>query len=261
MEPSGLISAGSVKRVHVALPVRVSYWNGDVRTAVEMACTCDIHARGARIFGLRNVRHPGELILVERGRNKAWFRVTWIGDAHSGLLGQVGIESASNDKLPWLCELEELDESYSTISHSNSATSNLRPLRGHANRRRAPRFAVTGMADLLKLRGCSAVKGELKEISETGCLLSGPAGMVPGTDLRIDLNIANCELTFRAALRSNHQHRGAGVEFRQLRRGDRPLLESLLRRLAEQQAEDCKWSFESPRPVTLADSESIDYLQ
>lgn len=259
-ESSGLISAEPGKRVHVALPIRVSYWNGEMRTRVEMACTYDIHSRGARIAGLRNVREAGEVITVERGRSKAMFRVSWIGDRDSGLEGQVGIEPITDEKLPWLTELEELNESYCKVptvwaGKRRSGTAS-------GNRRRAQRFTVNGVADLVKPRGCSSLKGELKEISETGCLLAAPAVISPGSDVRLDLNVANCELTFRAALRHTSLQRGVGIEFRQVRRGDRPLLEWLLRKLEKEQAEDKHWGLQVCRPVDLAqESDSIEYLE
>ncbi|MGH9496601.1 MAG: hypothetical protein ACRD3B_16480, partial [Candidatus Sulfotelmatobacter sp.] len=62
----GLLSG---KLIHLALPVRWSLVGGN-RGPAEMACTYDIHPRGARLLSTRNV-NVGDLVLVERGRNKA----------------------------------------------------------------------------------------------------------------------------------------------------------------------------------------------
>ena len=54
------------RRIHVALPVRVTYWDSAIKPCLEMACTYDISEKGARVTGLRNVKTAGEIIAVER---------------------------------------------------------------------------------------------------------------------------------------------------------------------------------------------------
>jgi len=66
------------KVVHLALPVRWSLVGQEGRGSAEMACTYDIHPRGARLLSARKV-NLGDLVMVERGRNKAIVR--WFGPA------------------------------------------------------------------------------------------------------------------------------------------------------------------------------------
>jgi len=68
----------SSKRIHVALPIRVTYWDSEKKPCLEMSCTYDISERGARIGGVRSLKEAGEIIAVERGRGKAFCRVVWI---------------------------------------------------------------------------------------------------------------------------------------------------------------------------------------
>jgi hypothetical protein len=75
------------KVVHLALPVRWSPVGQEGRGPAEMACTYDIHPHGARLLGSREV-HVGDLVLVERGRNKAICQVVWAGHPGSPLRGQ-----------------------------------------------------------------------------------------------------------------------------------------------------------------------------
>jgi len=63
------------KRIHVALPVRITYWDKNKKPGLEMACTYDISTHGARISSLRCIKETGEIVAVERGRNKAFCRV------------------------------------------------------------------------------------------------------------------------------------------------------------------------------------------
>jgi hypothetical protein len=98
------------KRISVAFPVRVTYFDGDSKPRLEMACTYDISAHGARISGLRCVSEAGEILTVERGRSKVFCRVVWIGEADSNLRGQVGIQCAEAGKTLWVAELRDLEE-------------------------------------------------------------------------------------------------------------------------------------------------------
>ena len=64
------------KLVHLALPVRWSLVGQEGRGPAEMACTYDIHPHGARLLSARPV-NIGDLVMVERGRNKAICQVVW----------------------------------------------------------------------------------------------------------------------------------------------------------------------------------------
>jgi hypothetical protein len=66
------------KLVHLALPVRWSLIEQGGRSPIEVACTYDIHPRGARLVSGREV-NVGDLVVVERGRNKAVCQVVWRG--------------------------------------------------------------------------------------------------------------------------------------------------------------------------------------
>ena len=67
------------KRIQLALPIRVTYWDDTQKPCLEIACTYDISEHGARVTGLRCVKEAGEVIAIERGKNKAFCRVVWVG--------------------------------------------------------------------------------------------------------------------------------------------------------------------------------------
>ena len=58
------------KLIHLALPVRLTHMQNGGRGGQELACTYDIHPRGARLLSSRDVK-VGDLITVERGRHKS----------------------------------------------------------------------------------------------------------------------------------------------------------------------------------------------
>jgi hypothetical protein len=219
----------------------VTYWDSENKPCLELACTYDISARGARISGLRCVKGEGEIIAVERGRNKAFCRVVWVGEAGSELRSQVGIQCLETDRLMWEAELRDMEEVYDPIQremklcrlNSMSAT--------NGNRRRQPRFEIQGLAELLK-RGPNAAhtEAELKNLSELGCMLTTNHLLLPGTDLKLVLNIAKYDLSLKGQVRHTASNMGLGVEFHEIRKGDRQILQYLLRKLAERQEQEEK---------------------
>ena len=72
------------KLVHLALPVRLTHMQNGERGGLEMACTYDIHPRGARLLSVREVK-VGDLVTVERGRHKSVCQITWTADPRSAL--------------------------------------------------------------------------------------------------------------------------------------------------------------------------------
>jgi hypothetical protein len=225
------------KRIHVALPVRITYFDADAKPRLEMACTYDISSHGARVTGLRCVKEAGEIVVVERGRSKAYCRVVWIGESSSSLRGQVGIQCVEAEKTLWISELREMEETYDPIVRDtrpcrmNSSADNRR-----GNRRNSPRFAAQGIVELLR-RGAGAnyLDGALKDVSETGCLIATKDAILPGTDLKLVLKIANYDLSIKGQVRHTALDLGLGVEFREIRKGDRAILQHLLRKLAEKE--------------------------
>ena len=235
------------KLIHLALPVRLVHMRNGVRNGTEVACTYDIHPRGARLLTARNVK-VGDLITVERGRQKSVCQVVWAADPHSALRGQFTVECVEGSRIPWEEELRQMEEQYlPVIPGSNKPASNKpgsnKPAgpnlkttmmafdRDEQNRRRRPRYQVEGDADLAEISGGSHLDGRLEQISEYGCLVSAGDLLTPGTGLRLVLNICDVSVALRGHVRYTAQNRAMGVEFQEIRQGDRPLLDYVLNRL------------------------------
>ena len=221
------------KRIHVALPVRVTYWDNANKPCLEMACTYDISARGARVTGLRSVKAAGEVVAVERGRSRAFCRVVWVGEDDTELQGQVGIQCVEPDRMMWEAELRDMEEVYEAMRegglhrlHANGGS-----LSG--NRRRHPRYFIQGIATLPKLSTTAPTEAGLKNLSELGCLLETRQAISPGTDLKLVLNVSNFDLSVKGRVRHSVPELGAGIEFREIRKGDRQVLQYLLRKFEQ----------------------------
>lgn len=225
----------TTKLVHLALPVRWSLVGQEGRS-VEMACTYDIHPQGARLVGSRDV-NIGDLVMVERGRNKAICQVVWSADPSSSLRGQFTVQCIEG-KTPWDEELRQMEEQYQPVilDGFNSRASGAVLSRPDANRRRRPRFYVEGQAEVID--GVQRVAGEVQQISECGARLAAMETLRPGTDFRLMLNVFDVSLALKAQVKYLVDNLGMGVEFQQIRRGDRPLLSYVLSKLKTRRVEE-----------------------
>jgi hypothetical protein len=227
------------KLIHLALPVRLTHMQNGRRAGPELACTYDIHPRGARLLSCRDVR-VGDLITVERGRLKSVCQVVWTADPRSTLRGQFTVECVEGGRIPWEDELRQMEEQYLPVIPPGP---NRKPAmnafgRSEQNRRRRPRYAVDGGADVAEIGGQSRVEGRLEQLSECGCLISAGDLLLPGTALRLVLNMCDVNVALRGHVRYTAQNRAMGVEFQEIRQGDRPLLDYVLKRLKKPHTED-----------------------
>lgn len=226
------------KRIHVALPIRVTHWDGESKPALEMACTYDISEQGARVTGLRSVAGVGEILAIERGRNKAFCRVVWVGEPNSELHGQIGIQSVEIDRTLWETELRDMEETYDPIV-IDGRLKKPGTFAAHERRRRRERYTLEAFAELTK-QGAKSVpfKATLKNMSEIGCLISTNEILLPGAELKLILSIDAHELALRGQVKHGDPQAGMGVEFREIRKGERQILQFLIRKLAEKHLEE-----------------------
>ncbi len=225
------------KLVHMAIPVRWSPAAQKGRGPAEMACTYDIHPRGARLLGSREV-NVGDMLLVERGRNKAICQVIWTADPTSALRGQFTVHCVDEGRTPWDDELRQMEEQYQAVIVEAPKRSAFGGGFGHAdaNRRRRPRFHVEGKADVLD--GVQRVAGEVQQLSEFGARIATQRLMQPGTDFRLMLNVFDVSLALKAQVKYLVNNLGMGVEFQEIRRGDGPLLTYVLSKLKTRKVEE-----------------------
>jgi hypothetical protein len=223
------------KVVHLALPVRWSLVGQEGRRPAEMACTYDIHPHGARLLSARHV-NPGDLVMVERGRNKAICQVVWAGDPTSPLRGQFSVQCVDG-RTPWEDELRQFEEQYQPVILDALKGKSARGFDGPAaNRRRRPRFYVEGQAEVID--GVQRVAGEVQQISEYGARIAGTEILRPGTDFRLTLSMFDISVALKAQVRYLVDNLQMGVEFQEIRRGDRPLLSYVLGRLRTKRVEE-----------------------
>jgi hypothetical protein len=140
----------------------------------------------------------------------------------------------------WEAELRDMQEVYDPIVRESSVRrSNFSAGSAQNNRRRHERFDIEGLAELLK-DGPNSTCGEavLRNLSELGCLITTKQDLPLGTELKLVLNIDSYDLSVKGQVRHADHQLGLGVEFQEIRKGDRQILRFLLRKLAERQLEE-----------------------
>ena len=234
--------------VHLAIPVRWSLVGSQGRGPAEVACTYDIHPHGARLVSSRGVS-IGDMVLVERGRNKAVCQVIWAADPESSLRGQFTVHCVDG-RTPWDDELRQMqaqnnnndEEQYQPIVLDAGGADQQRRAGGRgfsrpdANRRRRPRFYVDGQAEVTA--GVQHMAGELQQISEYGARIAATELLRPGSDFHLMLNVFDVSVMLKAQVKYLVENLGMGVEFQEIRRGDRPLLSYVLSKLRSRKVEE-----------------------
>jgi len=138
-------------------------------------------------------------------------------------------------KTLWDAELRDMQEVYDPILVDPGLFRI--QLKGGAdrNRRKFQRFGAHGEAQLLKRDSSfDYIDGSIKDLSEVGCLVSTRSLLVPGTDLKLVLHLRNYDLTLKGSVRHAALDVGLGVEFQEIRKGDRAVLRYIVEKLAEE---------------------------
>ena len=84
-----------------AIPVRVRFTDPRHKPSIAMACTLDISSEGARISLPGSNVESGEVVHVERGKEKSMFRIAWVGEKNTPRQGQIGIQCVEPGKDIW----------------------------------------------------------------------------------------------------------------------------------------------------------------
>jgi hypothetical protein len=237
-EPIQSNDAQPEKLIHLALPVRLTHMVNGSRGPLEIACTYDIHPRGGRLLSFSSMK-VGDIVTIERGRNRAVCQVAWVADADSPLRGQYTVQLVDGGKVPWEDELRQAEEHYLPMTSNALRRSAMNAYRrADQNRRRRPRFFVEGGAELAEIGGANThLEGRVAQISELGCLITAPDLLIPGTEIKLALNVHDIGVALKGTVKYIAEKLSMGVEFHEIRHGDGPLLNYILKQLSGKRIE------------------------
>ena len=96
------------------------------------------------------------------------------------------------------------------------------------------------------------VEGEVQQISEFGARIAATEILRPGTDFRLMLNMFDVSVAVKAQVKYLVDNLGMGVEFQEIRRGDRPLLSYVLSKLRTRRVREFVGADMVPEPLASA---------
>ena len=213
------------KRVRAALPVRTWITTEGGKPVLHAACTLDVTPTGARLTGVRAQTETGAVLTVERGRNKARFRIVWVGEAGSPSEGHLGIECLDAGKWNWDVQLPA----------NAGDDGSFEPVRlGEDDRRKPPpRYSCKGMVELRRdAANADPVNGHLRDINHLGCFVRVSPPPSLHTHLRLVVMVEGASVRAHGVVHRADGVSGVFIQFTEIHREDKSILEHLIARLA-----------------------------
>lgn len=231
--------AGNRKEPRAPKKIQVRVWGMDAsdRSFQQTVTTVNLSRRGARLEGLECLKGPGEIIGIQCGKEKARFKVVWMGRRDSALRGQIGVESLEPEKIIWGVDLPLPRPDHYQAPQILSAEDPFAPApqtsqTATEERRKSERYPCGGQAEVWRVGEKASFVGLIADISEGGCYIQVMSPLEEGA--RIEVAISTDGTTFRALgeVRTSHPTMGMGVAFIRMSDSDRRALRKLVRHLA-----------------------------
>jgi hypothetical protein len=211
------------QRIHTALPVRVTLADAGRTTSLN-ACTIDVSQKGARLIGLAGVKAPGELIAIRRKASEAQFRVIWIGKPQTPHEGQVGVECVDTDKVIWDVDFAKVHEDFEPLSTSQKP-----------GEKQPPRYSCEGRVLIWSQReDRGGFEAELQAIGPSFCEFKSATSFQG--PLLLQVYTEDTQMTVKGIAREASNGRSL-VDFTEIRRGDRLVLQNLISRLSRKSSQ------------------------
>ena len=212
----------------------------------QTASVVDVSESGVRLQGVHVLYRPGQTATLEHNGKKARYRVVWVGgDAlvgHAGLMNMEPQKSIFNLRFPvsgpdkYVVPPPEVQQYQERFRQFDDGLRRLvehrrRAERRKDERRRSPRFAVRGDAELYVEGARFAVRGKLTDLSRSGCFVELLPGITLGTKLALVMILSQRQIRAQGVVRSVLTSFGLGIEFEHFEAADLHLLEEVLAEL------------------------------
>ena len=213
----------------------------------QTASVMDVSESGVRLQGVHVLYRPGQTATLEFNGNRAQYRVAWIGgDALAGQAGLVNLEPQKaifNLRFPpsgadkYVVPPPEVREFQDSFRQFDDGLRRLVEQRRRAEkrkdeRRRFPRYAVRGDAEIYVEDARFPVRGKLTDLGRGGCFVELLPGITLDTKVTVVLLLSQRKIRVQGVVRSVLTNFGLGIEFLHLEPEDQQRLDELLAALA-----------------------------
>jgi len=205
-------------RKPVEVAVRIFGTDREGKIFSESVTSADLSQHGARLKGVKAQLKAEEVIGVTYARNKAHFRVKWIGSVGTPAEGQVGLLYLNPEKQFWDVPLPhgEIDAFQSTAAN---------------DRRKSPRVKCSISVELQPTRQ-TVIRGRASDLSQGGCFVEMASPLPVESKLEIVLWLGAAKLRLHGAVASASPGFGIGVRFTNVSQQDQEFLQKYLKSLA-----------------------------
>jgi hypothetical protein len=233
------------QRLVINLRVRVSGVDASGNAFSQDAETVDISRYGCRLRWISCLKGPGDVVEVRYKKEKARFKVAWIGEPGGRREGQVGLR-VLDDKYIWGVMLgspkrDEFVLPEEALPPPPPAERVTGPIKVSLEsgwtgeeRRAAPRYRCPGDVEVTESESGASVKGLLSDISEGGCYVDMMAPLASGTQAQLRVSTTEATLEAQGVVRASHPAMGMGVQFTEMTAESRRQLDALVGGLAAQ---------------------------
>jgi hypothetical protein len=204
-------------RKKVALSVRIFGIDSTGRIFSESVSTVDVSFQGAMLNGVNRPIEPGEVIGITYGKNKARFRVQWVGQPGTAQQGRIGVQNLAPSNCLWGLPLPERG-----VEEPGRAFSSLPRLK--------PRMKCSASAEL-RPTGQAPMWSNVGDISEGGCFVEMMIPIQPGTRLKISIWLKDNKVLAEGVVANTRPGFGVGIRFTEMSPQDATSLKDFLKSL------------------------------
>lgn len=224
-------------RISTVLPVRIWGMDANGKAFNLMVQTVDISRTGGRIGGVTCPIRPGEIVGVQRGPDKARFRVTWVGESGSAHERQIGICCVEPAKYIWGVAMPQSSKDTYEPPRPGAglqpvALPALQPLEG---RRSSQRFRCNAGVQLENVAEKVRLWAECTDVSREGCYVETWSPFPAGTEIEFLLTFNELRVRGRGTVRTVHPALGMGIAFTQMEGQDSERLCQIISRFEEEE--------------------------
>jgi hypothetical protein len=206
-------------RVRTVLPVRIFGMDSSGKPFTALAHTLDITNSGARLAGISTSLTIGEIVGIQRGTDKARFRVAWVGEPNTRNAGQIGVECVQDHKNIWnfvFAEAEPDNFDLSTLDNPKPPQPTFQTSPPTTERRHFTRFPCDLGMDMQVEDSDVSIFARCTDISRGGCYVETHSPISISTRLFVCLKTERLRVRALAEVRSCHPSMGMGLRFVQL---------------------------------------------
>ncbi len=207
--------AGREQRKQVALTVRIFGTDSTGHVFSDSVATVNVSFEGAMLAGVKRPIKPGEIIGLTYGKNKARFRVQWVGEPGTPNQGRMGIQNVMPTSCIWDIPLQP---------RNADAKSSYAVARRHAR-------VKCSSSVQLNAKGEPPVWSKAADVSEGGCFVEMMIPVKTGTRLKISLWLKDDKVVAEGVVVHSRPAYGVGIQFTEMSSRDAERLRDFLKTL------------------------------